>query len=427
MGNDEDTSNNNNGNNQIWNSNVLPQNVYRSFYQNNINNQRIAQSNIMTVPLISVSLNANSYTAGDIIKGVLILQPKQDMYITQLFVKLQLKMGWVIPSDLTKSTCVDLYFNHMTLNEYKLNNNGIAKLSPNLYSFNFNIQIPNDTPPSFLYPKDEYNAFIRYSVVGEMISSSLTHWKDEKFIEVTMPQVNVDKPFEVEKVGEVKNMKVFSMGDNLFRVGLNQGVYSYNEPISFNVHVDNTYCKAIVNGIGFTIDRKITYFYDGYKTVYTESKRLVEGRDVNFVVGAGEIKGKNVKVKLKLGYNKQNEPTQDDIEINVIDEYKNEMIHSVYATILNEIHFLMPTISNEFFKCEYKLTVNLLYDSFSSDQKVIEIPFVISSYDSTKIPLNINVDAPIMQEISEVVQPQNENEMDDAPPIAPSQSVLLNH
>ena len=100
------------------------------------------------------------------------------------------------------------------------------------------------------------------------------------------------------------------------------------------------------------------------------------------------------------------------------------MTHSVYATMLNEIHFLMPTISNEFFKCEYKLTVNLLYDSFSSDQKVIEIPLVISSYDNTKIPVNINIDAPLLQEISEV---QNENEMADAPPIAPSQSVLLNH
>ena len=191
-------------------------------------------------------------------------------------------------------------------------------------------------------------------------------------------------------------------------------IYNYR----FNVHVDNTYCKATVNGIGFTIDRKITYFYDGYKTVYTESKQLAEGRDVNFIVGPGEIKGKNIKIKLKMGYDKKkdNEPTQEDIEINIIDDYKEEMTHSVYATMLNEIHFLMPTISNEFFKCEYKLTVNLLYDSFSSDQKVIEIPFVISSYD--------NIDAPLLQEISEV---QNENEMADAPPIAPSQSVLLNH
>lgn len=425
MGNDEDTSYNN-GNNQIWSNSAVSQNVYRSLYQNNVGNQRMAQSNIVTVPLISVSLNANSFTAGDIIKGVLILQPKQDMFITQLYVKLQLTIGWVIPSDLTKSTCVDLYFDHIDLGEYKQNNNGIAKLSQNLYSFNFNIQIPNDIPPSFLFPKDEYNAFIRYSVVGEMTSTSLANWKDEKFIEITMPQVNVDKPFEVEKVGEVKNMKVFSMGDNLFRVGLNQGVYSYNEPISFNVHVDNTYCKATVNGIGFTIDRKITYFYDGYKTVYTESKQLAEGRDVNFIVGPGEIKGKNIKIKLKMGYDKKkdNEPTQEDIEINIIDDYKEEMTHSVYATMLNEIHFLMPTISNEFFKCEYKLTVNLLYDSFSSDQKVIEIPFVISSYDNTKIPVNINIDAPLLQEISEV---QNENEMADAPPIAPSQSVLLNH
>ena len=114
MGNDEDTSYNN-GNNQIWSNSAVSQNVYRSLYQNNVGNQRMAQSNIVTVPLISVSLNANSFTAGDIIKGVLILQPKQDMFITQLYVKLQLKIGWVIPSDLTKSTCVDLYFDHIDL------------------------------------------------------------------------------------------------------------------------------------------------------------------------------------------------------------------------------------------------------------------------------------------------------------------------
>ena len=62
MGNDEDTSYNN-GNNQIWSNSAVSQNVYRSLYQNNVGNQRMAQSNIVTVPLISVSLNANSFTA----------------------------------------------------------------------------------------------------------------------------------------------------------------------------------------------------------------------------------------------------------------------------------------------------------------------------------------------------------------------------
>lgn len=370
-----------------------------------------SQSKTDEIPLITLSLNANSFTPGDIIKGVVIVQPKTLIKISQIIVKLVLIQGWELQHDNIKNIVNDIIFDHVNLSQYDNLKTGIITLYPNKYVFDFNLTIPLNTPPTFFFPKIHNNAYNIYFVRVEMMSEKEKMIK-EKVIEITMPFVSVDKPFEIEKVTEIQSMKLFSMGDNLLRVRLDQGVYSYNEPISFEVQVDNTYCKTKVSGINIAIDRRIRLFDYQYKEIFSDYVNVYEGKDTRFEVDPGDYRGKKIKLILDFKYEKTNNTNEiNDVDAitGKIDEYQEEIRKSVYGQILKEINFLMPTIVNEFFRCEYFLKVKLIYDNFSIfDSKEIETLFILSSFDYKK-QNNANND-------------NNHQELGDAPPIPLAQN-----
>lgn len=384
-----------------------PMNSIESSINTNMAYYECPQGKMEEVSLITLSLNANSFSPGDIIKGAIIIEPKMLIKVSQIIVKLILIQGLELPQNKIKNMVTEKIFESINLSQYDNLKNGVVTLYPNKYVFDFNLKIPLNTPPTFFFPKSHNNAYNIYFVTVEMTSENLEKIINEKVIEITMPFISVDKPFEIEKVTEIQSMKLFSMGENLLRVRLDQGVYSYNEPISFEVQVDNTYCKAKVNGINIVIDRRIRLFDYQNKEIFRDYANLFEGNDTRFEVEPGDYRGKKIKLFLIFKYEKTNHINEIN-EVNAIygkiDEYQEEIRKSIYGQTLKEINFLMPTIVNEFYRCEYILKVKLIYENFSIfDSKEIETSFILSSFDYKKQNNGI-ID-------------NNKQEFGDAPPI----------
>ena len=166
------------------------------------------------IPLIALSLNANSFTPGDIIKGVVIVQPKTLIKISQIIVKLVLIQGWELQHDNIKNIVNDIIFDHVNLSQYDNLKTGIITLYPNKYVFDFNLTIPLNTPPTFFFPKIHNNAYNIYFVRVEMMSEK------EKMIKEKALEDGVN-PNDLKLSSTMNNLLLKMQEDELIYINWN--------------------------------------------------------------------------------------------------------------------------------------------------------------------------------------------------------------
>lgn len=325
----------------------------------------------MTLPLISIVLPSPSIESTSQIKGQIVIQPREQIIITNLQVSLRVERGWVLFSGKNRTETLDLFTNRINLSSLDPYNRLYVTLFPGQYVFDFLIQIPPNTLPSFFYLFEKGgHAFNRYTLIATALNSfSNTKWTEEKVVEIIMPKVPIDKPFVIQNKTSVYSMNILPVGSNILKVELTKEVYSYNEPIVISGFIDNRKSSANVLGLRANVFRRIILFNSNKKEVYTETKKVGELVKDDIVVSGGQKKDFIYGIQIMNEFK------------NTHSNFYKKLEKSPYAKIIDSLHCLIPTIFSEFFTCEYRLYVYLCYGALVANDKESRIicPFTLSS------------------------------------------------
>ena len=324
--------------------------------------------NLNRSEMITIQLKKESYYEGQVVEGVIIFEPKQNVTFSDILIKFHQSEYFVYIVD-EKNTITELnsktFFEKAIGAANYLNMGGgpgnMVSLNPGTYKFPFQFTLPNNIPPSFEYPFRNRRASLRYTFTAELLSpyaKTLT----ESYIWIKARPINIPDQIKHENYVTVKNVGILSRGKSgvaLFTMANN---YRINDMVPFTIDIYNEECGVQVKEVKISIKRTVTFVKAGKQ--YQHRTAILRKRYPC-------VCPKNTKTSFHY----------DDLQLR-----DNEFKDSDFNPALNpypfidDLNLLMPNMRSSLIKCEYSLKATSYFDLsvLGKDRPRVEMPIYIT-------------------------------------------------
>ena len=325
--------------------------------------QNLNRSDIMTI-----QFRKDSYYEGQLVEGVIILEPKQNLVLNDILIKFHQSEYFVYTVD-EKTTISDL--NSHTFFEKKINAasylnmppgpGGMLSLTQGSYKFPFQFTLPNNIPASFEYPFRNRRASLRYTFTAELLSpyvKSVT----ESFIWIKARPINIPDQIKHENYVTVKNVGILSRGKSGIALFTMVNNYRINDMLPFTIDIYNEECGIQVKEVKISIKRIVTFVKEGKE--YQKRTAILRKR-----------------YPCVCDKNSKNSFHYDDIQLR-----DNELKDVDYNRALNpypfidDLNLLMPNMRSKLIKCEYSLKATSYFDLsvLEKNRPRVEMPIYVT-------------------------------------------------
>ena len=207
----------------------------------------------------------------------------------------------------------------------------------NLKTIDFTFPIPDDLIPSFEYPLNKYNCYIRYNLIGKC--SVNDKFYSCSYIILIKGKYN-EETFQNKYEVKTNISTLFSnKGECETIIYVDKKYITFDEKMNFNIEIHNENCHCDLSYIKVTIQREV-YFTS------SDKNKLYKDQTINyrFNKNINIKKGENGTEYLEINLNK-NENFNFGKWIN---PYKNK-----------SIFYLIPSIDTTHIKCIYSMKITL--------------------------------------------------------------------
>ena len=260
--------------------------------------------------------------------------------------------------------------------------------------------------PSFEYPGEEYQAFLRYSL-NVNITTQKSNFSKSLLININAIPKKDEKNLNMESNISVKTWGFFSQGNAIFRASYPSKNYTFSDVIPIEVEIDNTSSNLAVTECKIRFLRRIILKnIEDFSEEYNKEKELMI--DIHTIM----VK-KNEKKKYYYNINLQN---LDFSNFKFENPYKNE----------KQLRDLMPSLDGSIIVCQYSVLVKLNYESYVTDSNrpAFLMPvYIINKIQNNKGEDNISKNFPNNIENNTLIL---NNIIDDDNFSLPSKSLVLN-
>ena len=321
--------------------------------------------------MITIILDKTEFYPGETIKGNIELVPDSEIYITDIelcFIYLEEWNYTKSEQDKDKSN----YKQSITLQNLGVNKflpegeNNLIQLSPILHLFPFEIKLPEFLFPSFEYPKHDYTAFFRYSLIARLKSPNMDlELATSNYIFILSKSPKENNNYEIESSFSIKKWGIFGKGTTHIKASIPLTCYKFADNIPINVEVDNSNGKMKVTLVKINLVRNMILRsnQNDFKTKYSFIDKVMK---------------KIFKVEVRSG-------TKDIFKFQFP---LSQMPHNEFSFFDNVNLYnwtksyceFMPSTNSNIISCQYLLKITLYFDSFikKADRPRIRIPINIS-------------------------------------------------
>ena len=324
--------------------------------------------NLNRSEMITIQLKKESYYEGQVVEGVIIFEPKQNVTFSDILIKFHQSEYFVYIVD-EKNTITELnsktFFEKAIGAANYLNMGGgpgnMISLNPGTYKFPFQFTLPNNIPPSFEYPFRNRRASLRYTFTAELLSpyaKTLT----ESYIWIKARPINIPDQIKHENYVTVKNVGILSRGKSGVAIFTMANNYRINDMVPFTIDIYNEECGVQVKEVKISIKRTVTFVKAGKQ--YQHRTAILRKRYPC-------VCPKNTKTSFHY----------DDLQLR-----DNEFKDSDFNPALNpypfidDLNLLMPNMRSSLIKCEYSLKATSYFDLsvLGKDRPRVEMPIYIT-------------------------------------------------
>ena len=325
--------------------------------------------NLLKNDLIKLEFKKNAYFENQFVEGTIIFQASENTTIDEISIKIRMLQSFNITELKNKITNgflqKNIFFKRLNLPKIfdTMKTRDIPiKLGINRIPFNF--FLPKNIPPSFEYPRENKKGDICYIFTCEIISGKEKYTSEQYFIIKQRPFIyppNTRLKLSDKKI--IKTVKSDIKGECTLYVFIPNKNFKLNEPMNYEIDIDNTKCEDNVNKIKFKVIRTVT-FKKKDETFKYETKIIKKKYSIKCLKGE------------KFNF-KYNDIVLRDSELK--DIYLDKKMNP-YLGVINDFNILMPSVETPLIKCEYKLVISLLFDSDvpKKDRPTLEISIYAS-------------------------------------------------
>ena len=324
-------------------------------------NQKLAKSDMLTI-----SLNKDYYYEGQTVQGTVTFEPRMDINLYDIYIRLRsfeyftsIEENGQRISDVDKHMVIQKSIDiHPILRTQKKESYSLKSGS---YKFPFNFQIPKNTPPSFEFPQNKKKASLRYIIVAEVSSNSLSPVTEEYFYIKARPKLTAPQVRNENKC-KIKNAGFISRGESVLALLMNNNNFRMGDFINFTAEIDNEKCGVAVKELKVTVQRTVS-FKKNQQTFQTK----------NIIIK--KIYPTKVKKNDKGSFHYEDICMKDESLKDFC--YSREM--NPYMNVVSDLNELMPTMCSNLITCEYSLKLSCYLDMaiLSKDKPRIIVPIYV--------------------------------------------------
>ena len=322
--------------------------------------QNLSKSDILTI-----QFKKESYYESQVVEGVIILEPKQNLVMEDILIKFRQSEYFVYKID-EKNIISDI--NNQTFFEKRINagsflnqNSQMLSLTPGSYKFPFQFTLPRDIPPSFEYPFRHRRASLRYTFSAELLSPYLKSLS-ETYVWIKARPINIPSQIKHENYVKVKNVGIVSRGQSGIALFTMANNFRPNDMLPFTVDIYNEDCDVQVKEVKISIKRIVTFLKGGKE--YPKRTAILRKR-----------------YNCLCDKRSKNSFHYDDIQIRDNDLKELDYNRSLNPyPFIDDVNLLMPNIKTNLIKCEYSLKATSYFDYsvLGKDRPRVEMPIYIT-------------------------------------------------
>ena len=302
-----------------------------------------------TVQFLKILLSKEIFFQEEEIKGEIWVLPPQPLVLQDIILKLRLFEGWFFQetSNVLYSDTNDLIIYQVPLNLSKLLNvnTQLINMHPGEFKFPFSLKIPKNIHPSFEFPMPNRRAYIRYSVIADVVSPYFKCVNENLIVIKSRPYV-LNVPLKISNTSNVHKWGMIDKGSTTLTVSYPTTNYKFGDQIPLTVDVNNTRGKLNVIASKFSIIRKITFSNRNQTSKFPIEKTIFEYKyPINIPVGNSNSFNFSVIV---------NDP--DVGKLNYTGIYNP-------FPFIKDYNILMPCVDGTLVKCRYFIHVSLSFSS----------------------------------------------------------------
>ena len=331
------------------------------------NNEKIGKLNMQ------ISLNKFNFFPGEIIKGVLELSPKEEdskilnnikLYYA-LIHKECYKNSNIKPKDKSKETNsininneedFDDYNSQTIFSKREIYNDN--KISKNLVKIPFQIKIPIEAKQSFEFNRsNKLSDSFAYSRVYLDVEVPEYLNKKEILIFIEKHPIPLKSELTITKYITKKKLGFIGSGSNInFQGSYPKNYYGFSEICPLNISLDIFGAKENVNGIEFTLKRKISFMKNKSKVSeeYVDDLWQSTMKENNL--------SKNITFNLPL------------VEPDKFFKERKSSYFDINTINKENLICLLPSYDSNLIKCKYYILIKIFYDSMLIKNPEFEMP-----------------------------------------------------
>ena len=312
--------------------------------------------------MITIILDNREFHPGQIIKGNIELVPDSQVYINDIELCFFYIEEWNYSKSETKKDkgnykqCISLI--DVGVNKFLPgDDNNLIRLDPIMHLFPFELKLPNFLFPSFEYPKHDYKAFLRYTLLAQVKSPNYQLMTSIPIF-ILSSSKKENQGFSEENTFNIKKWGMFGKGSTKIKASLPMKYFKFSDNVPVNVEIDNTLGKMKVKLVKINLVRKMILKDNSndFKVKYSHNDKVMK---------------KVFKVEVRSG-------AKENFDLYNWTRSYSEFIPSIESTILN---------------CQYMIKVTVYFDSFlkKGDRPRIFLPiYIVNKLDIIAINNNIN-------------------------------------
>ena len=318
--------------------------------------------------LVNLEFKKEEYFESQLVEGFILFTPTKEIYLDEIVIKIKMFQSFKIYES------KDKYINNFLQKKIILKRLNLPNIFNCLNSQNIPIKIgihkipfkfflPKNIPPSFEYPRENKKGNIRYIFTAEIISGKEKYITEEYLI--IKQRAFIYPPQTILKIQDKKVIKVLGKikGESELSVYIPSKNIKINEPIKFEVNIDNTKNEEDVIKINIKVIRIVLFSKNNdiykYETTIINKKnptKCLKGEKKMFIFDDIILRDNELK----------------EIEF-------NEKIFP-YLGRIKDLNILMPSMETPIMRCEYKLEISTIFDInvLDNDRPTVVIPIYVS-------------------------------------------------
>ena len=332
--------------------------------------------------MITIILDKREFHPGEIIKGNIEFVPDSQLYINDIELCFFYIEEWNYSKSETNKDkgnykqCISLF--DIGVNKFLPGDeNNLIHLDPILHLFPFELKLPNFLFPSFEYPKHDYKAFLRYTLLAQVKSPNYQLMTSIPIF-ILSSSKKENQSFSEEKTFNVKKWGMFGKGSTKIKASLPMKYFKFSDNVPVNIEIDNTLGKMKVKLVKINLVRKMILKDNSndFKVKYSHNDKVMKKV---FKVEVRSAAKESFDLKLPLSQIPHNEFSFfDNVNLYNWTRSYSEFIPSIESSLLN---------------CQYMIKVTVYFDSFlkKGDRPRIFLPiYIVNKLDIISINNNIN-------------------------------------